>query len=251
MTSRLKALLVLCALVLCIGFQHTAEAQSADAEAHYIQAIDLFNKGQYREALTSFDRAIAIEPNPVFYCNRATVLVKLKDFEEGIRSMETCADGFKDNPTESASINAELSAMKLAVRDVAASARGVATRTLTPQPQVVVEQSDTTSTVGWSLIGAGAASLSVAFALDLLTAPDIDEYKEVARKGTDEARYNALKSDLDERRLQIGVLVGAGAGALAIGTIILLLDDESEPSQSGLFVRPGTQHIMSGYQGTF
>lgn len=226
--------------VLCCG--GVAAAQDA-AEEFYYQALELFNEGRYVDALESFDKAIALRPDPVFHCNRAAVLLQLKRTRQALASMKTCREGFQtEDPLELAQIDAEYLALDLAVKGIVPDSTALATTIATtpkesdapPREVIIVEPAEPgisgLGIAAWTTGTVGAASLVGALVLDIATVPLIDEYKTAGAEGTNRDRYDALKRAIDQRKVIVGSLVVVGMTTLVVSGVLFWLDEE--PSET-------------------
>ncbi|MEL6182751.1 MAG: tetratricopeptide repeat protein, partial [Myxococcota bacterium] len=141
-----QALTVVVVFVVVVGVAH-----AQDAEAHYQQAIALFNEGQYQDALLSLDTAIALSPEEsVFHCNRGAILLKLRDNAEALHALEVCLATYDGEESEMAQIDAEVQALRLVVRVIEPSALSVSVQSATaPTPPARSRHHRWTRPVGW------------------------------------------------------------------------------------------------------
>ncbi len=245
MNSRLlqRWSLLLCVAACLTITQSTVFAQDSNpeeqAEAFYQQAIQQLGSGRYREALASFDEAIKLVPNPIFYCNRSSVLLKLKEGREALASMEICLERLEiEDPQERATLDSEVKALRLAIEGLEPNsqriARQIATRLVIPKqgPPEEVDAASGMEIAAWTTGAIGGVSLAGALVLELLTQPLVEEYKEVARDGEDQTRFNNLKLVLEQRKLLIGALVLTGAATAITSGVLFLLDEDEEPPQT-------------------
>lgn len=204
------------------------------AEAHYQAAVRLFGEGRYREALDEFDVAIELSPEPVFYCNRAVVLIKLEESLEALQSLETCRDTFAGDPVELAQIDAQASGVGAFVRHVGPSATRVAQRVASEGVSVAPRDDGWgLSDVGYLSLGAGAAVLASAATLDLLSEDLRADFEAEAsgEAGTSYVRYRELRDEFETRQaifawLTIGGLALAITG-VSLVTYDLIVGEES------------------------
>lgn len=210
------------------------------AEQHYQTAVSLFGEGRYREALDEFDEAIAISPEPIFYCNRAVVLVKLREPVAAVESMQICRNTFEGSEAELAQIDAQTQAMETFVATVRLSSSEVA-RSIASGPVVVVEAPDQAERKGWTMadtgyvtLAFGLAAVGSALTLDLLSADIRDEFLAEAEggPGTSRERYDELKADYDQRQTVFLILSGVGAGLVLLGTGLVVWDWTSDDTVS-------------------
>ena len=113
-------------LLACIvGFADDAYAQDnvERAQSFYSQAISLYSKGRYEEAIKAFDRAIEADPQPLYYCNKSVAQVEHGELDDAVDSITTCRDTYKGPPEALAKIDARLKGLRLVTTNVAVNAR--------------------------------------------------------------------------------------------------------------------------------
>lgn len=230
-----------------------ARAQDPDpsvmADRHYQQAMLMFNQGRYRDAVKHFNDAIALAPDPIFYCNRAIALIKLDELDEAIKSMVTCRDTIGDDPQEVAQIDAQLQALTVfakqlrpraqtLARDIAA---GPVIKKVDPGPQPA-DKGWGASDFGYISLALGGACLASAITLDLLSAQDVETLKSEQRGG-DKARYDEARASIEQRKpLWVG-LSAAGTGLALLGVTLIIVDlagddEPAQPAQPSITLSP-------------
>jgi tetratricopeptide (TPR) repeat protein len=208
------------------------------SESYYQQAVQLLNEGRYQEALGNLDKAIELNPEPIFYCNRGAVLLRLEQTEEALGSMERCLESVEiADPADKAVLDAEVNALRLAVRRLKPQSRDLAQQIAT-RPE---EEVSGVSVAAWTTGALGGASLLGVLTLELLTQPLVDEYRDVASGGQDRARYDTLRSDIEDRKLLMGALLVSGSVLTLVSGVLLWLDmeEEAEPPSVGVRGLPG------------
>lgn len=192
-----------------------------EAERHYQTAVVLLSEGRYLEALNEFDAAIELSPQAIFYCNRALVLIKLKDTTEAVASLKSCRDNFEGDATELAQIDAQYQGVRAydeILRPHAINtAQDIATGPIKRQPPE--QDAWHADDFGLIFMGLGAAFLASAVTLDLLSADLHDSFIEQSQggPGTSQARYDELKDDIEFRQNVFWGLTGAGALLVVAG----------------------------------
>ncbi len=230
------------------GFAQDPHSEDT-AEQHYQAAASLFGEGRYREALDEFDAAIAISPEPVFYCNRAVVLVKLREPVAAVESMQVCRNTFEGSDEELAQIDAQTLAMETFVSTVRSRSSEVA-RDIAAGPVVVEGPAPAPADDSWDLASTGYVTLAIGLAvlggaltLDLLSADLRDEFiaQSEGGSGTSRERYDELKADYDQRQLIFYGLAAGGAVLTVAGGILVAWDllDSSEEVSVGATPTPG------------
>lgn len=124
-------------------------------------------------------------------------------------------------------------------------------RTLTLEPTPVMPSGRDSAgsgdeLAGWLLVGSGAAILVGAGVTTLLAHDAADEAAELSRPDLTVAddvrrkRYDAARSDAEDRELVAGVLYGVGAAAIIAGGLLLVLDgdDAAEEARAANRVAP-------------
>ena len=107
----------------------SAQQDVSDADraaGHYDIAVQMINGGRYREAVEEFGRAIEIAPEPVFYCNRAVALMRIREIGRAAADLRTCSDTFEGSDEERAQIDAQAHAVGLVASHMRARGRAVA-----------------------------------------------------------------------------------------------------------------------------
>lgn len=238
-------------LLLTLAAPSPALAQQQDAEGHYQSAVRLLGEGRYRESLQEFDAAIAITPNPIFYCNRAVALIQLKELDAALDSLQTCRDTFEGDDQALAQIDAQLKALSLLVREVRPNAtkNAITIATLPRATNTPAKGGWSAADTGYIGLGIGAALLGSAATLDLLSADLVTDFKD-ASTGTDRARYDAARADLAQRqRIFWGLTIGGSVLAATGAGLILyhFLSDDGEEATSATvlpMITPGGAGVV-------
>lgn len=236
--------------LLCVahlGAPPTARAQQGDAPAispaelankHYAMAVQLYSQGRYRESTQEFDKAIALQPLPAFYCNRALPLLKLDEHKRAVESLRACRDTFDGADADRAKIDAQLLGVEAAALRVQAQARSQAQRIalgpatkVTPDPNPIKRPPPSPSKVPYVFIALGGASLASGLTLDLLSSDLRDDFERESQggAGTSPQRYESLRQDLKGRRTVFYALSGAGVLLTTVGVILLATGGEDAP----------------------
>lgn len=250
--------LVLLTLSLLVVFCSTASAQDphspkADAESHYQTAVRLFGEGRYGEALDEFDAAIALSPESIFFCNRAIVLIKLREPEAALDNLETCQRTHTGSQEDLAEIDAQRQAVSVVVNHVRASMLDVVSAI--NAPAVTDERKRWTRTeTGIVFLGVGGAFLASAGTLDFLS-KDLKadlQAKAGARlvSGADyaarEAEYQKVRRDyVTRQRIWIG-LTAAGAAFTLTGAVLVVSRWLASGAEKNESVEVGVNPIRPG-----
>jgi tetratricopeptide (TPR) repeat protein len=259
----------LAALALLLGPSRAlAQGQGEESEDEkaervsnlYISAVKLYNEGRNREAIAKFDEAIALDPQPVFHCNRAAVLLKVQELGRAIEDLEVCRDEYASNAKERAQIDAQLQAVTIVDNTLLNHSRSVAVEIANPNTAkgpdtVVIVQPDPPGGgeeerrrgplrwVGYTTIALGSALMVSAGALDLASADLKNQYIKIADggPGTTQEEYGNLKETLRRRQQAFYIMGFAGIGLNTIGISSLIIDSlkpAKNGKESSLWLRP-------------
>ncbi|MBA2663704.1 MAG: tetratricopeptide repeat protein [Bradymonadaceae bacterium] len=246
---RYCSLLVVAVALLLLA--SAANAQQGDphapleyAESHYQLAVRFFGEGRYREAVAEFDRAIALSPEPIFYCNRAVVLLQLKEADEALKSLQTCRDTFVGDNEELRQIDAQTGAIAVFVGHLRPNAMrlgaAIADRALAlpVEPPASRDAQWGASDYGYLSLATGAALLASAATLDWLSADLREEFLLQSNGGanTSSERHAQLEEQIhDRQRVFLGLTIGGAVfSALGIGLVgyHFLAGEPLEPAAS-------------------
>jgi tetratricopeptide (TPR) repeat protein len=242
--------------VLILLHGEVSAQESDEANAFYVQALQHFNEGRYQEALDSFNRAIELRADPIYYCNRAAVELKLSEARNALGSLRQCRDLYEsEDAAEINEIDAEIRGLEVFVDGVDHTSRSVAASVaagLYGEDEPAVGD-DLVLMAAWTTAGVAVLSLSAALTVDLLTQPLLDEFEHEAARGRDRARYDELRATIDDRKVVIASLATVGALTLVTsGVLFWLHADEqvvSDPPRADLvFVDGGA---VLGWGGSF
>ena len=212
------------------------------ADAHYQAAMQLYSEGRYKESLASFDDAIALSPDYVFFCNRAAVHLELGDAEKALPDMETCQRTFSGGEEERAIIDAQTKGVGLGVENLIANARNT-----TVGVQRAILDSNTEQKFGlrgWGLVtlsvGAGAIGSAVVF--DLLSADLVEHFvrESEGRSGTSVQEFEALKKRVQTRQTVFYSLAITGAVLSTTGLAMIVFGGKTKEKEGStrLLVTP-------------
>ncbi len=229
------------------------------AEDLYSAAVQLYNAGQNRAAIAKFDEAIAVAPEPIFFCNRAIVLLKVDELDRAIDDLRECRDTI--DPSLRPQIDAQLAAVELIDRAVLPDARSVAQLIANPAPAAPVAQTPPTDGEGgvsdkapvppehrWMRrtgtigLATGGFLLAGALTLDLLSTGLREEFEAQAAGGanTSEAEYEELRGRLRSRQIAFYSLSAAGLLVAVTGATFFVLGRDTSPRRATL--RPTLTH---------
>ena len=233
--------------------EESEEARAERVSNLYVSAVKLYNEGRNREAIAKFDEAIALDPQPVFHCNRAAVLLKVSELGRAIEDLEVCRDKYASTPEERAQIDAQLQAVALVDNTLLNHSRSVDVEIANPSTSngsdsVVIVQPDPpggeTDTdkrrgplrwVGYTTIALGSALMVSAGALDLASADLKNRYIQESNggPGTTQEEYEKLRGMMERRQLAFYAMGFAGIGLNTIGISSLIIDSLRPPRSGG------------------
>ena len=235
-----------------------AQEESAQdrADALYGAAVGLYNNGQNRDAIAKFDEAIALVPEPIFFCNRGVVKLDVGDRDGAIADLRTCRDTVAEDLRPR--VDAQLTAIEVADRLTLPSARTLARMISapTPSPEVVIRQEDddvpleaeprTWSRLGLASVGLGALLGVSAVTLDLASADAHSRLEAQAKggPGTSEADFNDALDVMRRRQLVFrGLLGGAIVTGIAGATLLVLDRPKERRTTLRLVASPSSAHM--------
>lgn len=246
---------LLCALLLMcfIGTSSNAYAQdnASRGQSFYSQAISLYSKSRYKEAVKAFDQAIEADPLPLYYCNKAVALTKLKEFGKAVETITICRDNFKGPPEELAKIDARLKGLRAVTINLSTSAQASAQNidarvrrdaTIKPPP-FPAQDSWGAQDYGLVSMGLGGALLTGALVLDMASKSTVEDFENAPNK----AEFDEKKEDLTLRRNIFYALGGAGTLFTLTGIGLFAYGNLSETSAQALpnvSVSPQSVHVQ-------
>ncbi len=211
----------------------TAAPSFEDAEtAHKVEqlakeAIALYRKGRYREALVRFKMALALEPVANLLYNVARIYEKLGERERAIEYYERFVRAPDADPAARerardriAALRAQPAATPGRTARAAAPSEVRRTAPLSPATRLRLRRA------GWALVGAGVAVLGTGVALALLARHEQDAFhaaRDVASKYDARSRAKGFALGAD-------VAFGVGGAALATGVGLLVYERIERPT---------------------
>lgn len=205
------------------------EQESSDvkkAEAYYKKGVTAFFNKKYSLAITYFQRANALDPDPVVLYNISLAQSRLGNAQEALdAALEAKRMG--GLPADTAQKNE----FRIVAYRRALNARGIA-EALRPKAQVEptepasADEDGGMSAIGWAGVGTagvGAAALIGAGVLNFVVQGNLDEY-DTARADGDYGRATGLKNDIADRQSMGRVMLYSGAGLLAVGGALWAYD---------------------------
>lgn len=267
---QLRALLIIAALSMT-SLPLTAWAQQPaggeKAEAYYNKGVDAFFNKEYSQAITYFQRAHTLDPNPVVLYNISLAHAKLGNVPEALDAALQAQKmgGLPDDTTlkNQARIHAfrrVLTAEKLAA---ARAPRAEVGATDLPPASVTAQPADRDGmgALGWTgigLAGAGVATLAGVGVLNFMLADDVETYDK-ARAAGDFDTANAMYDDINDRQFIGQIMLYSGVGLVAVGGALWAVDyfgvmesaprDESR-ARTAVFgtVAPGHASVQAQWQ---
>lgn len=221
-------------LLLALSPGHALAASSEELAAEeYAKAIQLYNAGRNREAIAAFERAITHSPQPVYFCNRAVVLLTLEEHARAIEDLTRCRDTYEMEPQELALVSAQLDALTLVERGVKRRARQIAAQiadrpTPTPIPTPIQpetpppRQGSAARTLGWVSLALGTSALTSALTLSAVSQERVTAFGRDCQQPPSPAPSCAEDRAILRQR-QAGFWgLAAGSAVLGITGIVIL-----------------------------
>ena len=244
LTVRFLVVSVVCASILVIA-ERPAIAQSGDrqdiedAQALYLEGMDLYRTGKYRAAIERFEEAHRKVPSPTLLYNVGRSYEALGETDEAMRQYLRCASSAKASEKLKQKAIRRVQIIENARRRSAAAPPDPAPKPLTTPPVTVSQASPGPSFVGTSkwismglslgLLGGGGTLLY----LGLSDESELDDARTAAGQVSSLTRTEAqdLAGRAEDRKLTGMILVGAGA-AMAVTSLIMFLVDGDDAEAS-------------------
>lgn len=268
-TRHLRALIFIAALG-ATALPTSAQAQQPPggekAEAYYNKGVDAFFNKEYSQAITYFQRAHTLDPNPVVLYNISLAHAKLGNVPEALGAALEAQkmgglpeDTTLKNQARIRAFQRALTAEKLS--KTLASRAAVATAEPPTAPPAQPAERDGMGVLGWTgigIAGAGVATLAGVGVLNFMLADDVDAYDK-ARAAGDFDTANTLYDDINDRQSIGQIMLYSGIGLVAVGGALWAVDyfgvmestprDESR-ARTALFgtVAPGHASVQAQWQ---
>jgi tetratricopeptide (TPR) repeat protein len=256
-----RAWIALTVLIFAVaGVAPDAHAQSnkkEEAQQLAQKGAKAFVKKDYAMAVTYFQRAASLDPNPVLLYNLSLAHSKLGNVSDAKDAAQRAIDMGKEQMPEDTWVKLHA---RLDAYDRALEARSIATSLAPDEPEVSdrddggTTDPDTTvrkdvdtkspiSALGWAGAATGVVGVGLLAGAGLVNADvraSIDSYDEARRAGEfDRARQ--LESDIESGQQLGQILLYSGAGLAAVGAGLFIVDvvngSESE-SRAAVFGAP-------------
>ena len=211
------------------GAESTEESGLSEDEAIALvsEALNEYKEGSFESAAAKLERAYESLPDVAILYNLARVYDAQNKCQKARAVFEQVRDTTEDIQLIRKA-SAALDKLDCEKAKAVLPKDGEEKDPVTPPPPV---QSDSgLGALFWTgvvLGGVGVGSLVGAVVVDVITVSDFDEYKDVAEAGTDRARYDDLKSSIDDQKLIATILYGAGGALAATGVIMMIVDATS------------------------
>jgi tetratricopeptide (TPR) repeat protein len=215
------------------------EANKKKAKAYYDKGVKAFFEKNFPEAITYFQRAHSLDPDPVQLYNISLAYSKMGNAADALTAaLEAQKVGGLPKDTAFKNQFRIIGYRRVIV------AKSVTEAINPPKAQVSEDTTDAQdadkpavkrpdnaqdrglSTVGWAGLGTaglGAGALVGAGVLNFIVAGNMDEY-DTARADGDYGRASGLYSDIGDRQDMGRVLLYSGAGLVAVGGALFAYD---------------------------
>ncbi|QDG53700.1 hypothetical protein FIV42_24030 [Persicimonas caeni] len=215
------------------GEQGSAGQEASDekkAEAYYNKGVDAFFKKKYSLAITYFQRANTLDPDPVVLYNISLAHSKMGNPKEALTAaLEAQKMG---NLPEDTALKNQFRIVgyrrAIAAREVTEAINPPAKAEIDPNkvPDKQPQTDEGLSVLGWT--GAGTAGLGVAALVgagvtNFIVAGNLEEY-DTAQADGDYGRARGLHQDIQDRQSLGRVMLYSGAGLAAVGGALLAYD---------------------------
>lgn len=258
----LGASLIALLLVLSAANAFAQDSGSGEkAEAYYNKGVNAFFNKEYSLAITYFQRANALDPNPVVLYNISLAQSRLGNAAEAL-SASVKADEMEGLPADTLLKNkARMHGYRLIIRaeklaDAQAAKAIAQAEALKAEeagaPEAELSEEDVfggdafdsqdmpdagMGVLGWAGIGTagvGVAALVASGVLSVMLSDDLDSY-ESARVAGEYDRARGLQDTINDRQSLGQIMLYSGAGLLALGGALWAVDyfGGSETKESG------------------
>lgn len=236
-------LFVMCALS---GPAAWAEADIQLAKKYFTLGSDLFNRGDYREALVQFEKSFKYSSRPELHYNMARCHELLG---QHARAIELYQDFLTSEPDNAETIRSRITNLeqlvaqkKAAQKKAATSAPAKDVGTSRPGKSRPNSSAGAMSVAGWSLVGVGGAALVAGAVLGGMAISKESELEQ-AYAGGERTLAEIQDGEATGEALQTGAIVSlaVGGAAAAAGAVLLILNatGEAETSQAWIAPAPG------------
>ncbi len=234
-----------------LAFGQDAEQDNSEkAGTFYQNAVQLYGEARYRESIDAFGQAIKLDPQSVYFCNRAVVLLEIGEVSKSLKDFESCETSFEGEDEELASINTQRLGLKSGI-GLDGKAKLISNRILSDNLYVPPEKGWSMTSWGLLSLGVGAGLIGSAVTIDFLSADLVESFvtESEGRKGTDLERYNELKNDVETRQILFYGLSIGGAVVSALGLTLIIADlgSESEKVALGLELKTNGANLKLSF----
>ena len=224
MTFRLAA--TLCFLTI-FWVSSVASAQDAETitkvEKHFESGANLFQSGQYEQAIEEFEAGYALYPDPILLYNISLAHGKLGRVDKSLTVAELAESMNLQEPDRTQNQSRIVALRRAQVSQdmapiIAQRVKAEERERAEAEAQKRRRQ-DEFGTYGWigvGVAGAGVLALVGAIILDASLSSDIDAFEDAAARG-DQLEYDRLKSDIESKQSTSQILLFTGIGLTAVG----------------------------------
>lgn len=218
-----------------IGNEGEELGPSEKAGSFYQNAVQLYGEARYRESINAFGRAIQLDPQSVYFCNRAVVLLQIGEVPKSLKDFEACEKSFIGEKTELATINSQRIGVQSGI-EFSAHARHVSNQILADNLYVPAETGWSLTSWGLLSLGLGAGLIGSAITIDFLSEDLVSEFvtESEGRPGTDQARHDELKGDVQTRQILFYGLSIGGTVLSVLGLSLIIADLGGEDDKMAL-----------------
>ncbi len=222
---------------LCAGSPASAGEDIDLAKKYFTLGSELFNRGDYKAALTQFEMSFEHSKKPELLYNMARCQELLGQHEKALSFYERYLTSEPENAKVIQSRVANLKQLiaKKRVEEKKKKEEAEAKKRPPPAPAPAPEPSSSRAMTiaGWSLVGLGGAALAAGAVLGGLTMAKESELEQAYADG-DMTMAEIQDGEAVGKGMQTGAIIGlaVGGAAAVAGAVLLILDAKGEANTS-------------------
>lgn len=236
-------------------------AKDNKAREHYLRGQRYYSEGDYKTAISEFQRAYDLSGRPKLLFNLANAHERLANYEQAIALLRTYAKtvpSYEHDAIARRIRNIEKRADENSLKDVPpnpATSDGGDVNALEPSPLDTVSLAPSTSdtasgsTLGWVLVGTGVVLAAGGAASGFLALNARDDANALCQNG--HCSENAMSAIDDDKLYSTVSDIGIGLGAATALTGLFLVWRGKDKEQSPVSARVQSNGLNVSYSGSF
>ena len=218
-----------------------AEPDIQLAKKYFTLGSELFDRGDYKEALAQFNKSFQYSSRPELHYNMARCHELLGQHLEAKDFYERYLTSEPDNAEmiRSRVANLERLIAKKKQEDSQANKPKVPAKGAASMPDIKTRQGGAIPVAGWSLVGFGGAALVAGAVLGGLAMSKESELEQAFAEGQ-RTLAEIQDGEAQGEALQTGAIISlaVGGAAAAAGAILLILNSTSKPEARQAWIAP-------------